>query len=290
MGVVAAPALAKGSRAGLAQLLAASAFAVHVALIIFSTIALTTFLAGSPPDWLRAEPNATALRLGWKYSGPTYVVAGGIAALAHAWGRLGARRAIALFFAAFGISLGAEIIGTTTGVPFGAYRYTSLLGTLIADRVPFPIPISWFYMLYGSLVICARLFPAGDDRRTTLRWALVGGAVLTAWDVAMDPAMVRTAHWIWDTPGAWYGMPLTNWLGWFMTGTLIAWVMLRIASPTILTRHAASSRLPIVLYLANGIMPVAICARYGMWYAAVLGAVTMLLPALAALRRARTAT
>ena len=60
--------------------------------------------------------------------------------------------------------------------------------------------------------------------------------VLTAWDVSMDPAMVSTTHWLWHLPNAatepalrrvflaplFYGMPLTNWLGWLLTGFIVA--------------------------------------------------------------------
>ncbi|GAC1477954.1 MAG: carotenoid biosynthesis protein [Gemmatimonadaceae bacterium] len=256
----------------------------HVALILFSTVALTTFLASpTQPAWLQSEPNATVYRLGWKFSGPTYVVLGALAALLHAWGKLGARRAWALFFTGSLVSLGSELLGTSTGFPFGSYAYTTLLGYRIANLVPFPIPISWFYMIYGSLAICGRLLPARDDARTKLGWALVAGAVLTAWDVSMDPAMVRTVHWVWAVKGAYYGMPWSNWVGWYLTGTLIARLMLAIAPPTTFARLVSPSVLPIALYAANGVMPVALCFRDGMPLAAILGTLAMATPVALAL-------
>ena len=264
--------------------IAPSLLVAHVALIVFSTIALTTFLAGPPPAWLQDEPNATALRLGWKYSGPTYVVLGALAALAHASGRVGARRAALLFALGSLIALGSELLGTSTGVPFGSYQYTPLLGYRIGGLVPFPIPVSWFYMIYGSLAIVGRLLPARDDGTSKLRWSLLAGLVLTAWDVSMDPAMVKTAHWVWQTEGFFYGMPLSNWIGWFITGTIIARLMLEVVPPTIVARRISPSLLPIALYLVNGVMPVALCIREQMWWAAILGSVAMLLPVALAIR------
>jgi putative membrane protein len=265
-----------------------AAFVGHVALIILSTAALTTFLAGPPPAWLQQEPNATALRIGWTFSGPTYVVLGALAALAHASGRIGVRRAALLAVAGAGISLGAELVGTTTGFPFGAYAYTPLLGWRVAGHVPFPIPLSWFYMLYACLALAARLLSAADTGAAKLRWALAAGAMLTTWDIAMDPAMVRTAHWVWRTPGFFYGMPLTNWIGWLLTGTLIARVMLAIVPPTAIARAVAPSRFPALLYLANGVMPVALCLRYDLWWGAMLGALGMAGIVTAAWTRGRT--
>lgn len=268
----------------------------HCALIAFSTIALTTFLKGPPGPWLLEEPNATILRLGWKYSGPTYVVLGAIAALLHVAGRIGWRRALLMFVVGSSVALGAELLGTRTQLPFGEYQYTTLLGYRILNLVPFPIPISWFYMIVGSLVICGRLMHAADDNATKWRWALVGGAILTAWDVSMDPAMVKTSHWIWGdgdlftrlalpapivaffTKDVFYGMPLSNWFGWYVTGVIISRLLLAIAPPTLYAARLSPTSLPIILYAVNGIMPIAICFRDDMLWAAILGTIAMAVP------------
>lgn len=274
----------------------------HVALIAFSTIALTTFLRGPMPGWLAQEPHATIYRLGWQYSGPTYVVLGAIAALLHVGGRLGWRRSIPMFVVASGVALGSELLGTSTGLPFGDYQYTALLGTRILGLVPFPIPISWYYMIIGSLAITGRLMVARDDNATKWKWSLMGGLILTAWDVSMDPSMVKTLHWIWGdghaftqswlpapivaffTRDVFYGMPLSNWFGWLATGILVSRLVLAFAPPSLFAARLSPTSLPIVLYAVNGIMPVAICAREGMLWAAVFGTLAMLTPVALALR------
>ena len=249
-----------------------SLFAAHAAIIVTSTVALTTFLAGAAPAWLARPESQQALRIGWTFSGPTFVALGALAALVHCAGRFGWRRAIALLVAAVAISLTAELVGTATGYPFGAYAYTPLLGYRIGGRVPFPIPMSWFYMVYASLSVLGRAAPAAPAAprgRATL--ALSAGLVLTAWDAAMDPAMVRTAHWVWHTDGFFYGMPLSNWAGWLLVGTIIAWVMLAIVPPRDWSADAERPVFPAALYVANTFFPVAICLRHGLWWAAALG-------------------
>lgn len=262
---------------------------LHAALILFSTAALVTFLANPSPEtqaWLAREPNATVYRIAWKVSGPTYVVAGFLAAIAHALSRLGMRpRVLSMFVTVSLLALGSELLGTYTGFPFGGYAYTEMLGHRILGLVPFPIPISWTCILYSSLAICGRLLPARDDLATRLRWAAVGALTLTAWDVAMDPAMVKTFHWVWLEPGAFYGMPYSNWLGWLATGFVLSWVMLRFVPPTAFAARVSPSRLPLVLYALNGIMPVAICLRHGMYWAAGLGILAMGLPLALAWKR-----
>ncbi len=274
----------------------------HCGLIAFSTIALTTFLAGPAPVWLAQEPNATILRLGWKYSGPTYVVLGAIAAILHLGARIGWRRTIPLFFVSSGVALLSELLGTSTQLPFGEYAYTTILGYRILNLVPFPIPISWFYMIVGSLAITGRLLTARDDNATKWKWAFVGGIILVAWDVSMDPAMVKTMHWIWGdgdlftqrglpepivaffTKDVFYGMPLSNWFGWYLTGILISRLVLVFAPPTLFATRISNTALPIVLYAVNGIMPVALCVRDNMMWAAVLGTMAMLVPVALAVR------
>jgi putative membrane protein len=287
--------------------LARLAFLGHLGLIAFSSLAMVTVLNGPPGPWLMEEPNATIMRLAWKFSGPTYVVLGALAAWLHAAGRLGSGRALALLGIGSLVALGAELTGTYTGFPFGEYKYTPLLGFRILGLVPFPIPISWFYMIYGCLAIGGRILPASDDSASKWRWAAVAGLILVAWDVSMDPAMVKTTHWIWGSgqqfrdmgfppwlvaffsEDVFYGMPLANWFGWYLTGTIIARLMLAIVPPTTWARDVSPQAMPIWIYATNGIMPIVLCVRDRLWWAAILGTLAMALPVWLALRAAAPA-
>ena len=219
----------------------------HLALIAFATAAMVTILAGAFPVWMQGEYTATVYALGWKYSGQVYIVLGAGVALLHSAPRFGRGRALALFAAASGVALLSELGGTNLGLPFGPYRYTEMLGYRIAGDVPYAIPISWYYMLYCCLAFAARLLAADDSNTTKWRWALVAGLFLTAWDVAMEVQMtnVAPAHWVWElerlptwVPGwigapFFYGMPLSNWVGWLVTGVVVARLMLAIVPPSV---------------------------------------------------------
>ena len=295
MGVSIAP------RTALEGRVARVAFVAHAALLTFSGVAFATFLAPPAPAWLLTPANQRVAALMFQFGGQTTVVLGALAGILHAAVRLGWRTALAIFAAAFGISLGAELLGTTTGFPFGPYSYTTQLGYLIGGRVPFNIPTSWFFMLYASLAICGRLLPARDDARTRWRWAAAAALILTAWDVSMDPAMVSTTHWLWHLPdlsGAsvarrvalsdlFYGMPLTNWLGWLLTGFVVARVLLTIVPPTQWAARVSPSRLPLALYAVNGVFPILVCAGRGLWWAVIFGGAAMALPLALALRGTR---
>jgi len=41
---------------------------------------------------------------------------------------------------------------------------------------------------------------------------------MVAWDLGMDPTSSTIRHlWIWEQGGGYFGVPLTNYLGWFFT-------------------------------------------------------------------------
>jgi uncharacterized membrane protein len=160
---------------------------------------------------------------------------------------------------------------------------------MIGGDVPYPIPISWYYMLVCCLAFCAQLLASDDSSRTKWKWALVSGAFLTAWDVPMEVQMtnVQPAHWVWDLDKfpAWmpewlggplfYGMPLTNWIGWYFTGVVVSRLMLAIVPPSKWRVTTAAMAFPLVLYATNGIMPIATVARHGYVWSALLGVLAM---------------
>ncbi len=274
------------------------AFYVHFALSAFSGVAFATFLVPPIPAWFTTPSNARIMAFSFTWGGQMTVVIGAVSGLAFLIWAVGQRLAWLAFAVSFVVSLGAELAGTATGLPFGPYSYTTQLGYLIGGLVPFNIPTSWFYMLVACLGICGRFLPAKDDSTSRWWWAFVGGVVLTAWDVSMDPAMVKTTHWLWHNPdlsnapwysrllgtGYYFEMPLTNLLGWLLTGILVARLMLAIIPPTLWAARVSPHRFPMALYLANGILPIMICFRWNMVLAGVLGTVAMGLPLYAAWR------
>ena len=95
---------------------------------------------------------------------------------------------------------------------------------LMGGRVPFTIPLSWFYLglsayLLGSLGARAR------GLRPVAWWGVaLGGWFLTVWDLVLDPALAHESlpvrFWGWHETGPYFGMPLHNVAGWTATGLL----------------------------------------------------------------------
>lgn len=186
------------------------------ALILHGLVALVS-IAGS-----YALFNVSGLP-DWNYSALSYnlgiinIASGIVAALLLMAAYEGWTNTARLFALCVLIAGGAELLGTTTGFPFGSYTYTERLGPKILGHVPYLIPPSWFMVLYPTMAI------ASCFSLPLIARASIAGSLLTLWDVAMDPAVTTGfAYWMWKTDGGFYGMPYTNWLGWWATGSFIA--------------------------------------------------------------------
>ncbi len=189
------------------------------------------------------------------------MVLGAAAMFAFSVAALGWRRTLIFFVLACGLSLSAELIGTGTGYPFGNYEYTTGLGYKVLGRVPFSIPLSWFYMGLASFMLGSVL------ARGRPVWSVIMGAyLLTAWDLVLDPAMAHPGlalnFWVWHQAGPYFGMPVQNFAGWSATGALFMGVsrwLWRSDPPVI------SPRFPLTVYALNLAFAIVLSAAGDVW-------------------------
>jgi putative membrane protein len=144
------------------------------------------------------------------------------ASTADAVAARGARRGGGLVAVAGGLGFAAELAGVATGRPFGHYTYGPALGPRWRG-VPFLAAASWAMMARPAWVVGGLLAP----RSRAARAALAGGA-LAAWDVFVDPRMVREGYWTWPGGGRYEGIPASNFAGWAVTGAGVfaVWALL----------------------------------------------------------------
>jgi putative membrane protein len=133
--------------------------------------------------------------------------------LAQAVGVRGAALMAAVIVA---IALGFEVLGWRTGFPFGPYHYTDALQPQLAG-VPALIPLAWLMMLPPAWAVAQRL----TGRRSGIAFIAVSALAFTAWDLFLDPQMVRWGLWVWEAPGPYFGVPLSNFAGWLLVSGLI---------------------------------------------------------------------
>ncbi|MPZ75620.1 MAG: carotenoid biosynthesis protein [Deltaproteobacteria bacterium] len=214
----------------------------------------------SRPDLLvQADPGARFFT--WAFHGFAVgnMLFGGLAVLTEALLR-DRLKAFWAFVAVYVVSLASELLGTTYGIPFGAYSYTALLGVKWFDRVPLLIPLSWFTMSWACWVIARR-------RAAGISAVLLGAALLVAWDLLLDPAMSKvTSYWIWGDKGSYYGMPLMNLLGWGITGLALFIILAKLAPAP-----RADVNFSVWVYAINFALPLGFCVLNQYWLAVLAG-------------------
>ncbi|MEM6783371.1 MAG: carotenoid biosynthesis protein [Bacteroidota bacterium] len=200
------------------------------------------------------------------------------------------------------IGAAAELAGTQSGLPFGPYLYTSWLGAKIAGHVPWFIPPSW----YAVSVVC---YDLAQRMRLGTAGTIIGGALLMViWDVALDPAMSRAfPFWIYPTTvppalegtwvaeafgwlfaGAFFGMPLMNWVGWFVTSVVILLAYRYLLGGIPETGSDARYPWAAAFFALNMIFPIFVSLLYGLPMAALIGTVALALPFIVLRRRRAT--
>jgi putative membrane protein len=117
-----------------------------------------------------------------------------------------------------------ELLGSKTGVPFGSYHYTDLLKPQLLD-VPLLIPLAWLMMLPPAWAVTTSIL---GNKRPFWVFSLVSGLVFTAWDLFLDPQMVSRGLWVWHQPGGYFGIPWTNYLGWWASATLLTTLLTKL--------------------------------------------------------------
>jgi uncharacterized membrane protein len=150
----------------------------------------------------------------------------------HTEQRSGWKRALLFLVISFSVSLVLESFGVATGYVYGPYHYTDSLGPKFLGLVPWLIPLAWFMMLVPSLAIADLLLPQQWKMAWVRRLALpaLGAVIMTAWDLALDPLMVASNHWVWEVKGVYFGIPLQNYWGWWLTSFLIFWLYLQLGA------------------------------------------------------------
>lgn len=218
--------------------------------------------------------------------GVVYIVLGTASVAIYAYRTLGLWHWLTFMLPSVFLSLGSELLGTSTGFPFGHYAYLNGLGYKIAGLVPVTIPLSWFYLGFVSYLIARAGLDVGNKNGGWLRQVgaiALGALLLTSWDFVLDPAMSQTAvpFWQWEQPGAFFGMPYQNFAGWMGTGALFMSVAAFFWRKTPVVVNRSQLALPLAVYLSNFAFATVMSGAAGIWIPVFLGVLLGIVPLLA---------
>ena len=258
----------------------------HILAMAFGLAGIVLVLPNIEFQAKLAELSWGSTIFGWSMAGGgvAYMLLATAAVALYAYRTLGLWHWLSFMIPAIALSLGSELLGTSTGFPFGEYRYLSGLGYKIAGLVPFTIPLSWFYLGFSAYIIAL----AGLKRFAVSNWLCQLGAItfgslcLTSWDFVLDPAMSQAPvpFWVWDQPGAFFGMPYQNFAGWMGTGIIFMTVATLLWQAKPLAIRSYDLKLPLAIYLANFIFAAVLSLAAGFYIPVLLGFVLGILPLL----------
>ncbi len=151
--------------------------------------------------------------------------------LIHSYSNLGVKSATKYFLITTILGYAFEYLFISTGL-IGSYSYSNTLAPFLGP-IPIFIPLQWAALSYFCML-------ATDNY-------IFSAVLMVLLDMSFDPKFSQSL-WHWATPGQYFGVPLTNFIGWFVTAATIYGVFY-LASK----RKPKSSRRAIIFYLLLGI-------------------------------------
>ena len=177
----------------------------------------------------------------WSLISRPYVTLLLVAFLTLSWREQGRVRTLVWFVSGYFVALAAEWGSINHGIPFGryAYHYGVLARDLVVFGVPFFDSVSFVFLSYISFsfaqFLLSPLRVAGlAVRRLTSRRLrnsipvlVLGALLMVVVDLVVDPLALLGKHWFlgevyyYAEPGVHFGVPMTNYLGWFAVALVI---------------------------------------------------------------------
>jgi putative membrane protein len=209
----------------------------YVFYLLLCGLGLTAIAVIFPqPDLTGCLPKISqiALSSGIKYQFIVQIVLAAAVISLYAWRTIGIRQLFLLMITTMTLPFAAEMLSIKTGLPFGYFTYPDGnttefiaigLGSKVFHLVPWTISLWWFSGV-ASTYLLAR---SGLEALQLPQWcskvgAIVLGPVLsTAWNLAFEPAQLRSAIRFWDfqQSGVYFGMPAFNPVSFFAVIVII---------------------------------------------------------------------
>lgn len=144
--------------------------------------------------------------------------------------RLGWGSCLAFLGGGYGIAWLSEFSSIHTGFPYGLYLYIPATRgqELWLGGVPVMDSLSYVFLAYASYALAEALLGPGRTKAGAApdfwRIGWLGAMLFVALDIVIDPVALRGYRWFlgqiygYPEPGIYFGVPLSNFGGWFLVG------------------------------------------------------------------------
>ncbi|MDR1061592.1 MAG: carotenoid biosynthesis protein [Clostridiales bacterium] len=214
---------------------------------------------------------AVVIFVGYANVAPTMIlIVGFVFMLLHAPRRYGWKSTVVFMALAFAISTILEDISIHTGFPFGKYHYNSVIGNI--DRVPFAVGIIYISVSYLSWSLGSLILNRADrhlnKKLNIVALPAASAFIMCQFDLVIDPitSTYRNA-WVWENGGGFFGVPLVNFLGWYLT----CYIFMQLFALYLAKRQNSQPNVPEIQSRQYWLQPIAlyvlICVGYVAQYA-----------------------
>ncbi len=150
---------------------------------------------------------------------PFLVISGGIFIFAHGTVRLGKKNPLLLIGIGMAVGLFYEALSIATGFQYSRYHYSEILGPKLMG-FPVIVMVGYGVLSYIFWTTAEVLISQFNNKLSGANIVIVpvlAAFQFTSWDYALDPiaATINKAY-IWDKYGSYNGIPLQNYLGWYL--------------------------------------------------------------------------
>jgi putative membrane protein len=140
-----------------------------------------------------------------------------ILAILHGMERYGKKNIVVFFLITWAVSFFFENLSIATGFPFGFYHYSPSLGLL---TVPLIIIFAYFaigYLAWTLAHVLTGQYTRKLEGKQIFIVPFIAAFLMVMWDLTIDPiSSTLQGLWVWTTPGAYFGVPISNFFGWFL--------------------------------------------------------------------------
>ncbi|MEG3640587.1 carotenoid biosynthesis protein [Magnetococcus sp. PR-3] len=144
-----------------------------------------------------------------------------------------------------GILMGFAIEYSQTSKASPPYYYTEAL-VWLPGGVPLGVVLSWGTIFFSLFTTLRRL------QLSTWVIAPVAGLAATMLDLVTDPAFVSIGFWVWKVPPGWFGIPWSNYMGWYII------VAAFVASTEWMLKHLKPGNTHLFWEITRAVIPVPI--------------------------------
>jgi putative membrane protein len=163
----------------------------------------------------------------------------------------------------FAISI--ETFALITGWPYGEFDYGNKIGGCVFGYVPWTVPFAWTPIMLAAYTLSS-YWTKGTAR------IFLAGALTVVFDLVLDPGAVAQDFWKYKNGGFFYGVPLINFFGWVLSGTIGAAILHAFVSSNEKSPAGLLSSAFLIITFWT-----AVCAWHSLWVPVIVGIALLIL-------------